>query len=103
MVSMDVVIKILDSGILAYVPIPGLEAVAQALVSTWSLVQAVSVSSILVSALSSSRAHQSTEQQAPDVEAHSAMCSNSFQRSTRSARSWREGLRFAETSPGSVV
>lgn len=43
MVSMDVVVKILDSGILAYVPIPGLEPAAQVLVTTWKIVRTVSV------------------------------------------------------------
>lgn len=42
-VSMDVVVKILDSGILAYVPIPGLESAAQVLVTTWKIVRTVSV------------------------------------------------------------
>ncbi|KAF6749742.1 TKL/TKL-ccin protein kinase [Ephemerocybe angulata] len=42
MLTMDVVVKILDSGILLYVPIPGLEAVAQVLVRTWTIVRTVS-------------------------------------------------------------
>lgn len=45
MVGIEVVVKILDSGVLAYVPIPGLEAIAQVLVSTWAIVKQVSVSS----------------------------------------------------------
>lgn len=49
MVSIDVVVKILDSGILAYVPIPGLEAIAQVLVSTWAIVKQVSVSPVAFS------------------------------------------------------
>lgn len=44
MASMEVVVAILDSGIISCVPIPGLEMVAQVLVSTWNIVRTVSVS-----------------------------------------------------------
>jgi hypothetical protein len=44
MLTMEVVIKILESGILDYVPIPGLSLVAKSLVRIWNVVQGISVS-----------------------------------------------------------
>ncbi|KAH6912074.1 TKL/TKL-ccin protein kinase [Coprinopsis sp. MPI-PUGE-AT-0042] len=42
MFSVEVVIKILESGILEYVPIPGLSIVAKCLVRIWNVVQGIS-------------------------------------------------------------
>jgi hypothetical protein len=72
MVGVEVVVKILDSGVLAYVPIPGLEAIAQVLVSTWAIVKQVSVSSVASSALWIVTKFIE-EQQVALIEAHSAL------------------------------
>jgi hypothetical protein len=45
MLSIEVIVKILESGVLEYVPIPGLNGVSKGLVKIWKVVKGVTVCS----------------------------------------------------------